>query len=156
MELGQFKDSDTQQPELKLDELGKAYLLETARWAKFLAVLGISFMALYLLGGLVLAAAITSNPEFGVLTKGLGVSGVLLLYSLVIFIGVYPLYALLRYSILIKRAINNTDMALLNNALRFHRNYYRYNGIIVLVMIGLYALVFVMMILIGGMAAVAS
>lgn len=152
METGYFKDT-APAPELKLDETAKAYLLETARWAKFLAILGFIFMALYLLGGIGLAAVISSNPEFGMLTKGLGVSGVLLLYSLVIFIGVYPLYALFRYTILVKRAIKNTDMAMLNIALKFHRNYYRYNGIITIIFIGLYALVFVMMLIIGGIAA---
>ena len=156
MELGYFKDSDTHQPELKLDELGKAHLLETARWAKFLAIMGICFMGLYLLAGIGIATAIANMPELGTITKGLGASGVFLLYSLVAFIGIYPLYALLKYSILIKRAIKSTNQEMLNRALKFHRNYYRYNGMIMLIMIGLYALVFVMMIVVGGMAAVAS
>jgi hypothetical protein len=155
METGYFKDTPSQ-PELKLDETSKAYLLETARWAKFLAIMGICFMALYLLAGIGIAAAIANMPELGTITKGFGASGVFLLYSLVAFIGIYPLYALLKYSIIIKRAINSTDQEMLNKALKFHRNYYRYNGMIMLIMIGLYALLFVVMLLVGGLANAAG
>jgi hypothetical protein len=155
MELGQFKDSDIHQPELKLDETGKAYLLETARWARFLAIIGFVGLAFYALGGIGFAYAITSSPELGMLTKGVGATGILLLYTLFGFVIIYPVVALYRYTVLLKRAIQSNNIVTLNDAFRFHRNYYRYNGIITIVIIGLYALVFVMMIAIGGMAAAA-
>jgi hypothetical protein len=151
-QTGYFKDT-TPEPELILDDTGKTYLLETARWAKFLAVLGFVFLGFYILGGIALAFSITMTPEVGAWAKGLGATGILLLYSIVVFIIVYPLYALYRYTILVKRAINSNDRMTLNEALRFHRNYYRYNGIITIVMIGLYALVFLLVISIGMLGA---
>lgn len=151
-ETGFFKDA-APEPELKLDNTAKAYLLETARWAKFLSILGFIFLGFYLLGGMALAFSITITDEVGAWSKGIGATGILLLYALGGFITVYPIYALYRYTILIKRAINSNDGITLNMALRYHRNYYRYNGIIAVVIIGLYALIFIIAIIIGMIGA---
>lgn len=152
METGYFKDTNPA-PELKLDETAKAYLLETARWAKFISILGFIFLGFYMIGGIAYAYIIISSPELSTMTKGIGATGMFLFYALFGFIIIYPVFALYKYTVLIKHAIKNTDTMTMNDAFRYHRNYYRYNGIITIILIGLYALVFIIMIIIGGIAA---
>ena len=56
MENENVIDQDFSAEELVLTEEAKGYLRESAKWAKFLAILGFIFIGLFALGGLIIAA----------------------------------------------------------------------------------------------------
>lgn len=143
---------EEEKPQLIIDDYGKADLLETARWAKFLSILGFVFMGFYLLGGIALVSAVATSPELGAVTKTFGATGIVFLYAILGFIMIYPIYAQYLFSLRIKPAIKNTDSAKLNEAFRYLKNLYKYYGIIALIMIGFYGLVFVIMLIVGAVA----
>lgn len=143
---------EEEKPQLVLDDYGKANLLETARWAKFLAILGFVFMGFYVLGGIALVSAIASSPELGAITKTFGATGIVFLYAILGFIFIYPFYAQYKFSSLIKPAIRDMDSVKLNAAFRYLKNFYKYNGIIALIFIGFYGLIFIIMLIIGAVA----
>ncbi|MBS1771714.1 MAG: hypothetical protein JST82_02550 [Bacteroidetes bacterium] len=151
-QTGYFKDPEPKQ-ELLLDETGKALLLETARWAKFLSIIGFIFIFFYLMGGIAFVNAIVTSPESSTVLKGIGITGVVCLYALIGFIAIYPLYALFAFASKTKKAIKNIDTMTLNSALRMHKNYYLYNGILTIIFIGLYALVFLLIVIVGAVAS---
>ncbi|MFT4062108.1 MAG: hypothetical protein QM642_07100 [Edaphocola sp.] len=124
-----------------LDELSKAYLLETTRWSKFLAILGIISVGLMIFGGFIVmafgsfATAAAGMPGVGI---GMGIG-----FLFVAFMYLYPIYCLFKFSSLTKTGIHTNDMATLAEGLRFQKNMYKFIGIVAIVVLSLYLLIFI-------------
>lgn len=148
----QFDHSDPQ-PGLTVDDTAKAYLQEAARWGKFISIFGIVICGLMIMGGLFMtvAGAALSYSSLGIAP---GIVGIL--YIIFSLIYLYPCIALLRFSVRVKEAIimNNSDV--LNSSFRFLKNHFKSIGIMLIVMIFLYALLFLFLIVMGGVAAFSS
>ena len=109
-----------------LDERAKAYLLETARWTKFLAIIGfisIGFLVLF---------AIASLSVGGMNTAAYPI--VTFLYCIVMgVVYIYPAVALVRFSRLVKTGVHNNNQEDLTEAFRYQKNLYKYMGILVII-----------------------
>jgi hypothetical protein len=131
-----------------IDETAKGYMLETARWAKFLAIVG--FVAIGLLGLLALVAIFSSaitgslDSQYGSFS-GRGIQA--LLFALMAIFYFFPTYFLFRFSTLIKPALLSFDQHGFNKALSHLRNAFRFIGVLMLIVLGLYAMVFIIFIL---------
>jgi hypothetical protein len=125
-----------------LDETGKAYLLETARWAKFLAVVGFVLLGLLILFGVFLSTIMGAvGSRYGGSFQNFG--GVMMvLYVLIGILYFFPTYYLFKFSTLIKPALLTSNQHGFNSALSYLRSAFRYIGILTLVVLGLYALAF--------------
>jgi hypothetical protein len=127
---------------LGVDEVGKAYMYEIARWAKFLAIVGFIFTGLLCLGLIFLifgASAITS--QFGAAT---GISygiGMMFLYVLIILIFLYPSLTLLRFANRVRPALQTANTDLFNESLKNLKNTFKFMGIYMIVMLGIYGLI---------------
>jgi hypothetical protein len=130
-----------------MDETAKAYMLETARWSKFLAVVGFVVVAIVGLLGIFTAFFINSySSRFGAGMQG----AVTIVYILVAGLYFFPTYSLYKFSALVKPAILMADQERFNGALRHMRNAFRFIGILTLITLVLYALVFIIGIFSGG------
>ncbi|RYD54774.1 MAG: hypothetical protein EOP56_18155 [Sphingobacteriales bacterium] len=129
-----------------IDEVGKAHLLETARWSKFLAILFIIVSAIMVLFG-VFAAFMIGNlgGDGNELIAGLGGVGFAIFYFLFLGIYMYPVWALYKFSKLTRLAVNTSNQQVFNDALRYQRNMYKYIGILTIIVISLYGISFVLM-----------
>lgn len=148
----QFDHNDPQ-PGLTVDDAGKAYLQEAARWGKFISIFGIVISGLMIMLGLLitLTGAAFSYSSMGVPSAIMGI-----IYIVVSLAYLYPFIALLRFSIKVKEGIimNNNDI--LNSSFRFLKNHFKSIGILIIVMIFVYALLIVFLVVMGGVAAMAS
>jgi hypothetical protein len=120
---------------LEVDITAKSYMLETARWAKFLAILGFIFMGLGLIFVIFMGSFMTSlGGLYGAMS-----SSILIVYML-LFIGLYfyPVYALLKFSSLVKPALQTANQQQFNEALKYLKNMYKYIGILMIVILALY------------------
>ncbi|GAA4454621.1 hypothetical protein [Rurimicrobium arvi] len=127
----------------KLTEQGKRYLQETARWTRFLAIIGfvaIGFMALAMLAFVLTGA----TKQLFSKDEALSVSLLTGLIALVFMISVYwyPTLMLFRFSKYIKAGIADSNPGQLELAFRCQRNFFKFCGIIILIFLVLYALVF--------------
>ena len=124
-----------------IDETAKGYLLETARWAKFLSIVG--FVAIALLA----IATVFTTMFVGGFGSTLGgripVGVIIALYLVMAVLYFFPTYYLFRFSSGIKPAVLNADQAAFNRALSYLRNAFRFIGGLTLVILGIYALVVV-------------
>lgn len=138
---------------LLIDDTAKAYLQEAARWGKFISIFGIVICGLMLMGGLFFALTgfAGAYSSMGFPTTILG--GIYIVGALVYL---YPFIALLRFSIRVKEAILRSDNTVLHTSFRFLKNHFKSIGILIIVMIFLYALMFLFLIVMGGVAALAS
>jgi uncharacterized membrane protein YjgN (DUF898 family) len=131
--------------ELSLDRESIDHLTETARWGKFLAILGfitcgLIFIFSFFAGALVASSTSALSPystnEIRTVSS-VGGAFLTVIYIIVAVIYFFPCLYLYRYSVRMKAAINTNDQAKLNQALKNQRMLYRYVGIVTIIAISL-------------------
>ncbi|MBZ0100057.1 MAG: hypothetical protein K8F30_13310 [Taibaiella sp.] len=150
----QFNHSD-EKPALLVDETAGAYLQEAARWGKFISIFGIIICGLMIIGGL---SFILVGSTTAAMFAAMGISPLTIgmMYVLGGLVYLYPFIALLRFSIKVKHAIAQENSAVLQQSFRFLKNHFKSIGILIIVMIFIYALMFLFLLVAGGVAAVSS
>ena len=129
-----------------VDETMKADLLSSAKWAKFLLILGaigVAFLfvmgvAMIVLGGTfpVLNPATPAPPCFGGLGIAIGV-----IYILLALIMIYPLAKGFQFANGVKAACKTGSEAELARGFAGMRSYLKFNGILAIIVLVLYAII---------------
>lgn len=137
---------------LTIDEEAKAQLLETVRWTKFIAIMGFVFLGLLVIFGLFASAGISMMSEMSGVSgmRGLGGAlgvGMMIVYLLVGLLNFFPTYYLYKYSVLIKPAIHSGNQEQFNLALSYQRRMYKFIGVLFLIVVAIYAIMFIFMII---------
>jgi hypothetical protein len=140
-------NSKSEPQKLELDHEALNSLKETRKWTNFLAILGFIFIGFLLIFAVVIAGASTVAIPKTAFVSGFSLI-ILIILAIVYF---FPIYYLLRFSAFAKQAINNLDSGSLTEALKYLRFHYRYMGILVIVVLGIYILAFLTMLLSGRM-----
>lgn len=134
---------------LNIDDAIKNHLFETAKWGRFLAIVGFIFCGLIVIGGIILATTATSDTgayrgryDMYDETAALEGMGPLMLVICIIVAALYffPSLFLLRFSNKMKAALASDDQALLATSFRNLKIVFRYMGIMSIVFIVLYVL----------------
>ena len=134
----QFTNTPDQKPELT--ETGLAFLKEIAKWGYFLSIIGfigIGFIVLIaIFAGSISGMMMNSMPGF--------VSGsfITVMYLVTAFLYFFPVYYLFRFSRGMLKAISNNSAEELTNALEFLKSHYKFIGILTIILLGVYALMF--------------
>lgn len=147
--------------EMKLDINDRQNILTAARWAKFLAILGfivLGIMALFLLLMLLgLSAAGTTLPgmeAFGANMPKIisGTIALLIVTIVVLLIEFYPLFFMYRFAERAIKAVENNNGVLMSESFLNLRRYFKFVGILTVIVLALYLLAIVIS-LIAGMGA---
>lgn len=141
---------------LSVDKTGQQYLQETAKWARFLAIVG------FVLTGIIVLAAIFAGTIMSTLaatSASLGFfpsAGITFIYLILAGLYFFPCLFLFQSSQKLMAALQSGDSEALTSAFEKLKNFFRFVGIMTLVMISLYALMLVFLILGGGIAMLAQ
>lgn len=129
---------------LILDEKGIKHLSETRQWSMFFAVLGFIFCGLIMLVPVILLVVNLASPA--------PFFGLVALIPLMFLVAIYffPTFFLYRFSVLSKRAIRNTDHAAFVKSLMFLKIFFRFIGILTIIMLSIYLLLFAFGVLAGS------
>lgn len=138
---------------LEVDEYGKSTFLEMTRWTKFLAILGFVMIGLLVLFGVGMAMMAGTLSQLSNSPMPAG-GGMAFMIGTLFIVGIYiyPIYALLKYSTGMKLAMNTNSKEQFNSAIGYLKNMFKYMGILAIIILSLYAVVFIFM-MIGLMAA---
>lgn len=128
-----------------------AYLLETAKWGKFLAIIGYIGMAFMVLAGLFFMVGFSALSEFTKMPFPIGSFG--LIYILIAVIYYFPVSFLHKFSDQAKQAVIMNDQGLLNSGFGNLKSLFKFMGIFTIVVISLYALILVIAIPVALLAA---
>lgn len=145
--LSEFEDN------LVVDSQAQSFLLETAKWAKFLAIVGfvitgiIAVTAVFA-GSLFSALASLSGPEMAMFPT----FGITILYLIIAAVYFFPCLFLFQSSKQLTSAINQQSTTLLTVAFEKLKSFFKFVGICTLVILGLYAIMFLFLVLGGGLA----
>ncbi|MCL7753134.1 DUF5362 family protein [Polaribacter sp. Z022] len=133
----------TQLEQLTLTKASKNFLRETARWAKFLAIIG------FILIGLMLVFAMFATTIFDMAAKmqpgvpeylGLTMTIVYLVLAIIYF---FPVYYLLQFSVKMKKALTSKNDETLAKAFEMIKSHYKFLGVFTIITISLYVLLFI-------------
>ena len=139
---------------LTIDPLTKSHLYETAKWARFLSIVGfvlLFFVATLGLYYMSLFNQLSSSPfESSEPTTDLSSSLYILVpFVIIVVIWFFPLLFLIRFSSNLKTALINNDQINLNVSLQNLKACFRYVSILTLIIVTFYTLVFVLQFISG-------
>ena len=139
---------DTGNPgsELIITDAIRGFLAESARWGKFIAIIGFVFIGLGVLmmlfgGGAMIAGGMA------------GMGGIMILvYVIALGISIIPIYYLYNFATKMQVALRDDNQVFLRDAFENHKSMFNFYGILMAIMLGIYALMFLIGI-IGGLAS---
>ena len=143
--------------EMHLNASALEFLKESAKWSKFLAIMGFVGIGFMVLAAIFMGAVMSMIPtaaestEFNPLGAMKGFLSVL--YLIIAAIYFFPVYYLYKYANDTKNAIQDNDSELLSTGLGFLKSHHKFLGITMIVVISLYVLMFVGLIATGIFAA---
>jgi len=138
---------------LSIDPVIKSHLSETARWGKFLSILG------FILCGLMVILGVFSGTFFNTIisrTQGAynslmhsGSFGAMMavVYIIIAVIYFFPCLFLYRFSAKMKTALNGNEQTDLTLSFQNLKALFRYTGILTLIMLAIYLIIFIFFIL---------
>lgn len=120
---------------LILNGIIRDYLSESARWGKFLSIVGFVGLGLVVLMLLFFGSTIFSMVGFA----GLGGLGILaiIFYLAMLALALVPLYYLYQFSTKMQTALRNDDQNYLVESFQNHKSLFKFYGIIVLIGLGI-------------------
>ena len=140
--------------ELQLDPASQASLSETARWGKFLSIMGFILIGLLVLEalfiGTIMSALTNSLPGYQSGIPGVFMTIIILLAAAIWFV---PNLYLYKFSTQIKRALQSSDQDQLTQAFESQKKLFKFIGIVTIVYLGIIALVIVGAIIVGIFSA---
>jgi len=144
---------------LSIDPITKAHLTDTAKWARFLAIAGLILLGLGVLF-MILSLTVLGNTGFtrytynGMekeeLTAGMKITVFVLM---VIFCGIafFPMWYLLQFANKMRIALYSNDQEALNTSFLNIKRYFRYVGVITIILLTFYGLAFLIVLLSAAM-----
>ena len=133
----------TQLEQLTITNAAKNFLKETAKWTKFLAIIG------FILIGLMLIIAAFSTTIFNLLgtmqpgmpaNLGLTMAVTYLVLAIIYFL---PVYYLLQFSMKLKKALSTKNDETLAKAFEMLKSHYKFIGVFTIITLSLYTLLIV-------------
>ena len=134
----------------------KQFLFETAKWAKFLSIIGFVMIGLFIVLAIVMSLFMgTMMSELGE-TNGMGALGggfVGVIYALMGLIYLFPVLYLYRFATKMKIALQSNDEAFLSSSFENLKSCYKFLGIFMAVILVFYAIGLIIAVFVGGAAA---
>lgn len=129
---------------LEMNEDAMDHLRETAKWANFLAILGIIVLSLMVLAGIFMTL---------IATAALPIGGIFMFLMYVVLAAVYamPIYYLYKFAQTTRYALNSLNSFQLAEALGYLKSTFKFMGILAIAMLCLYALIFMFGSLLGSL-----
>ncbi len=133
-------ENNTENQKLTLTEEAADYLLSTAKWSKFLAILGLIFTALIIILSFFAGAILKALGEYTGYTKmANGFLTVIYLFVGVLYI--YPLIAMLKFSNFAILAVQQNSSEHLTESFRNLKGTYKFVGILTIIGLAFYAII---------------
>jgi|688.fasta_scaffold86919_3 hypothetical protein len=129
---------------LNIDENAKYYLQETAKWARFLAIVGISLTVILCLLGLVMIAFTITSFYDQRQYAAIGFA-----YIILGMIQLYPILRLLSFGKRMKEGLMSDNQQTFENSLLNLKNCFKFIGIATIITLILYGIIILVAVIFG-------
>ena len=150
-----MEQNETTLFKLEVEELSARFLSETAKWGKFLSIIGfimcglLVIIALFI--GVIMGTTFSKLEGAGAIGGGMSIF-VTVLYLAIAVLYFFPCLYLFRFSTKMKKALYENNQVELTSSFENLKSCFKFMGIMTIVLLSIYALAF----LFGGMAAMFS
>lgn len=140
-------DTSSAGTELIITDPIRGFLAESARWGKFIAIIGFVFIGLGVLAMLFGGGAMIAGGMAGM-------GGItMLVYIVLLGVSVIPIVYLYNFATKMQVALRDDNQVFLRDAFENHKSMFKFYGIFMAIILGIYALVFIGAIIFGGLSS---
>lgn len=136
---------------LEIDERSRSFLKETAKWARFLAIVGFVMMGLMVLGGLFFGSTLAALSGAGA-GAAMGGGVLMIVYVIVALIYFFPLLYLFKFATKMQQALKTDDQGVLIESFENMKSCFKFMGIFTIVILAFYALMLIIALIAGAAA----
>lgn len=126
------------------------WLFDTARWARFIAIIGFIFIGFMAIIGILIGPILSTLNEdmtnvsaFPLISNGI----LSVIYIIVAAIYFFPVYYLFLFSNKVMKAYKAEDEESLNSSFQYLKKHFKFIGILLIIALAIYTLMFI-----GGIA----
>lgn len=139
------KGADQNLFELQVDQQSISFLGETARWAKFLSIVGFVLCGLMIVfavfaGSILATIARLNNTDALGSTMGIGGAFISVIYIVIALLYFFPCLYLFNFSTKMQLALRNNDQTNLNVAFGNLKSCFKFVGILTIIFLSFYLL----------------
>lgn len=133
----------------------RSYIYDAAKWTRFLSIVGFVLTAMFVMSAFSVDAMLStlSKTMPGNPMLGLGSAGFTVVYLLFALLQFYPSFLLYKFSTSANKAVLFADQPSLGEAISKLKSFFKFWGILTIVIIALYILMIVMFVAFAGQAA---
>ena len=146
-------EKQTQNFENQLTSAAVGFLQESAKWSKFMAIIGFIGIGLMVLVSLFMAIGFSAMGASTMPELPFSMSVFSIIYVLFAAIYFFPVYYLYQYATKTSAALHSKNKQLLADGLENLKSHHKFLGIFTLIIISLYGFIFVFAILGGILSA---
>ena len=146
-------EKQTQNFENQLTTAAVGFLQESAKWSKFMAIIGFIGIGLMVLVSLFMAIGFSAMGASTMPELPFSMSVFSIIYVLFAAIYFFPVYYLYQYATKTSAALHSKNKQLLADGLENLKSHHKFLGIFTLIIISLYGFIFVFAILGGILSA---
>jgi uncharacterized membrane protein len=148
--------NETTMFKLEVEEQSTRFLSETAKWGKFLSIIGFILVGLIVIAAIFAGALLASLPGFGegsssALAGGMSIM-ITVVYLIVAVLYFFPCLYMFRFSTKMKEALLENNQQLLIESFQNLKSCFKFMGIMTIVFISIYVLAF----LVGTLGSLGS
>ena len=148
-------EKQTENFENQLTTAAVGFLQESAKWSKFMAIIGFIGIGLMVLVSLFMAIGFSAMGASTMPELPFSMSVFSILYVLFAAIYFFPVYYLYQYATKTSAALHSKNKQLLTDGLENLKSHHKFLGIFTLILVSLYGFIFVFAIL-GGILSTLS
>jgi hypothetical protein len=126
--------------EIRLTEEIRDYMLTTAKWARFLGILGFVGVGFFVLCGIYLLVGGSFFTRS--LNVGMPFASIGFIYFLIAIFYFFPVYYLYKAATKWRNGLINGDNSDLTEGFRYFKSHYKFIGILALIVVSIQALIF--------------
>ncbi|HLO37268.1 MAG TPA: DUF5362 family protein [Lacibacter sp.] len=140
--------NETTMFKLEVEETSTRFLSETAKWAKFLSIVGFVVVGIIAIAAIFAGTLLSSLPGFGESTAASSLAGgmsimITVIYLLIALLYFFPCLYTFRFSTKMKKALAENNQELLNSSFENLKSCFKFMGIMTIILLSFYALVFI-------------
>lgn len=135
-----MENTQNEEKQLVITEEVKGYLLVTAKWCKFIAIVGFVGLGILALFGFFAMLGVPLMQRNNVYAASVLFGLVYIIFAIVY---IFPLLYLYRFSVEMKLGVLNNDEGEMTSGFLNLKKLAKFTGILTIVVLGLYALMFI-------------
>jgi len=149
-----MENSDLLNNDLQVSPLSQSFLHETARWGKFLSIIGFIFSGMLAIGSFFAPALYSKTTAFSELDPSVTTAisttivVVYLAFAILLF---FPCLYLNRFSVKMRTALSSMNQENLEESFQNLKSLFKFYGIFTIIILSFYILVFAIAILVAVM-----